>query len=93
MVVVDPPVNGVVVVEVVEEEVNPAPLEMVEIMVELDGDHPLQTSPLKAAVGDKILMDLSNHQEDLSGRMTALPWVGDLMMVRAFGVRRDKEVG
>lgn len=59
--------------------VNPA-LEMVVMEVELDGDHPLQTNPLKAAAGDRILMDLSNLLEDLSGRMTALPWVGDLMM-------------
>jgi len=74
MVVVDHPVNGEVVEEEAEME-NPAQ-EMVVMEVELDGDHPLQTSPLKAAVGDKILMGLSNHPEDLSGRMTALPWDG-----------------
>lgn len=89
VVVVAPPVNGEV--EMVEEEVEIPAQEMVAMEVELDGALLLLTNPLKAAAGDKILMDLSNLLGDLSGRMTALPWVGDLMMVRAFGVRRDKE--
>ena len=79
----DPPVSGVVQVVLVNHA-----LEMVAMVQ--DGDHPQLTNLHKAAAGVRALMGGHNkHQEHLSGKMTVLPWVGDLMMVQAFGVRRD----
>ena len=76
-----PPANGV-------EEVVNLVLEMVEM--EQDGDPHQPASLLKVVAGVEILMGLSSRLEDLNGKMTALPWVEDLMMVRTFGVRKGK---
>lgn len=78
----DPPVSGVAQVVLVNHA-------LVMVMVQ-DGDHLQLTNLHKAAAGDRALMGGHNkHQEHLSGKMTVLLWVGDLMMVQAFGVRRD----
>lgn len=79
----DPPISGVVQVVLVNHA-----LEMV-VMVQ-DGDHPQLTNLHKGAAGARALTGGHNkHQEHPSGKMIVLLWVGDLMMVQAFGVRRD----
>lgn len=84
----EPPASGVVVqVEVVSS----APV----MVVVQAGDHLQLTSPHKVAAavaGVRTLMvGHSKHQELLSGRMIVQPWAGGLMMVQAFGDRREEE--